>query len=112
MSPAMPFDEATSRRVEATYRTPDVVEQLLDVRAPASADSAAGEIDAGRDGADLKISLWDPSTQLRYRAKRSVPPRPDGAPNRAPSSRRPHLRRSGDEPEDNVPSPVSAGWGD
>src|ERR1017187_6528074 len=40
--------------------TPDVVEQLLDVRAPASADSAAGEIDAGRDGADLKISLWDP----------------------------------------------------
>ncbi len=92
--------------------TPDVVEQLLDVRAPASADSAAGELDAHPDGAELKIRLWDPSTQLRYRAKRSVPQRPDGAPNRAPSSRRPHLRRSGDEPEDNVPSPVSAGWGD
>ncbi len=27
MSPAMPFDEATSRRVEATYRTPDVAGQ-------------------------------------------------------------------------------------
>ena len=27
MSPAMPFDEATSRRVEATYRTPDVTGQ-------------------------------------------------------------------------------------
>ncbi len=29
----------------------------------------------------LKVRLWDPSTQLRYRAKNSVPPRPDGAPN-------------------------------
>jgi biotin synthase len=28
--------------------------------------------------------LWDPATQLRYRAKKSVPPRPDGAPNRFP----------------------------
>ena len=28
--------------------------------------------------------MWDPSTQLRYRAKRSVPTRPDGAPNRVP----------------------------
>ena len=27
MSPAMPFDEATSRRVEATYSTPDVAGQ-------------------------------------------------------------------------------------
>jgi arsenite methyltransferase len=27
MSPAMPFDEATSRRVEAAYRTPDVAGQ-------------------------------------------------------------------------------------
>jgi biotin synthase len=26
--------------------------------------------------------FWDPSTQLRHRKKRSVPPRPDGAPNR------------------------------
>ena len=35
--------------------------------------------------APLAVRLWDPSTQLRFRAKRgSVPPRPDGAPNRAP----------------------------
>ena len=30
----------------------------------------------------LQIRLWDPSAQLRYSPKRSVPPRPDGAPNR------------------------------
>ena len=73
--------------------TPDVVEELLGSRAEASrADTRRVE---RRPTADLKIRLWDPSTQLRYRAKRSVPPRPDGAPNRAPSSRRPHaaLRR-------------------
>ena len=33
----------------------------------------------------LSVRLWDPSTQLRFRAKRgAVPPRPDGSPNRAP----------------------------
>ena len=32
MSPALRFDEATSRRVEATYGTPDVVEQRRIVR--------------------------------------------------------------------------------
>ena len=30
----------------------------------------------------LDVRLWDPSTQLRFAAKRKVPPRPDGAPNR------------------------------
>jgi biotin synthase len=30
----------------------------------------------------LTVTLWDPSTQLRYATKSSVPPRPDGAPNR------------------------------
>ena len=29
-------------------------------------------------------ALWDPSRQLRHRRKGSVPPRPDGAPNRFP----------------------------
>jgi len=33
MSPALQFDEATSRRIEATYGTPDVVEQRRIVRA-------------------------------------------------------------------------------
>ncbi|MFZ2052118.1 MAG: biotin synthase BioB [Solirubrobacteraceae bacterium] len=31
--------------------------------------------------ADLNVRLWDPSTQLRFRAKGTVPPRPDGASN-------------------------------
>src|SRR4051812_15660174 len=30
-----------------------------------------------------EATFWDPSTQLRHRKKESVPPRPDGAPNRA-----------------------------
>jgi biotin synthase len=32
--------------------------------------------------AELELHLWDPSTQLRFAAKRQVPRRPDGAPNR------------------------------
>ena len=51
--------------------TPDLLEELLEYEAPAAQ-------------VDLAVRLWDPSTQLRYRAKRSVPARPDGAPNRAP----------------------------
>jgi biotin synthase len=31
-----------------------------------------------------ETSLWNPARQLRHRKKRSVPPRPDGAPNRGP----------------------------
>ncbi len=65
--------------------TPDVVEELLEgpQGAPgAEAATSAGGDETGADGpADLNVRLWDPSTQLRYRAKRAVPPRPDGAPN-------------------------------
>jgi biotin synthase len=43
--------------------TPDVVEDLLATEAT------------------LEVRLWDPSTQLRFRKKESVPARPDGAPN-------------------------------
>src|SRR3954469_14169700 len=43
--------------------TPDVVEELLQAEAT------------------LEVRLWDPSSQLRFRKKDSVPPRPDGAPN-------------------------------
>jgi biotin synthase len=57
--------------------TPDVVEQLLGDAPDAPGKAAA---DAGET---LKIRLWDPSSQLRFRAKRLVPPRPDGAPNRS-----------------------------
>jgi biotin synthase len=45
--------------------TPDLVGQALDEPA-----------------ASFEIRLWDPSTQLRFQRKRTVPPRPDGAPNR------------------------------
>ncbi|HUO75093.1 MAG TPA: hypothetical protein VMU39_30310, partial [Solirubrobacteraceae bacterium] len=31
--------------------------------------------------ASLPPRLWDPASQLRFERKRSVPPRPDGAPN-------------------------------
>jgi biotin synthase len=45
--------------------TPDVVAEHVAAAAPA-----------------LQVTLWDPSSQLRYAKKTSVPPRPDGAPNR------------------------------
>jgi biotin synthase len=53
--------------------TPDLVAEHLDDVRPS-------------EGIDLDVRLWDPSTQLRYRAKRSVPPRPDGAANKAPDA--------------------------
>src|ERR1700737_1541560 len=59
--------------------TPDVVADFLDERGD-------GARDAGEEASpepELKVRLWDPATQLRYRAKRSVPRRPDSAPNRA-----------------------------
>jgi biotin synthase len=48
--------------------TPDFVTEALAEAAP-----------------QLSIRLWDPSAQLRFDRKRSVPPRPDGAANRRPS---------------------------
>jgi biotin synthase len=33
------------------------------------------------EAATFEVRLWDPSTQLRFAPKRTVPPRPDGAPN-------------------------------
>jgi biotin synthase len=52
--------------------TPDVVEELL--------DDATQIAQTG-----LKIRMWDPSTQLRFKAKRAVPTRPDGARNAVPA---------------------------
>jgi biotin synthase len=54
--------------------TPDVVGELL------------GDVQAGPP-VELPLRMWDPSSQLRYRAKRAVPTRPDGAPNRPPVAR-------------------------
>ena len=54
--------------------TPDVVGELL------------GDVQTGPP-VELPLRMWDPSSQLRYRAKRAVPTRPDGAPNRSPVAR-------------------------
>jgi biotin synthase len=91
--------------------TPDVVEELLDSPAQTSADARAAE---SRNGGrpELEIRLWDPSTQLRYRAKRSVPPRPDGLGERTSSHRRRSDREADPRPSETAPSPVPAGWGD
>jgi biotin synthase len=53
--------------------TPDLLAAALEEGAPAR-----------EPGIDVR--LWDPSAQLRFRAKRLVPPRPDGAPNRVPAA--------------------------
>jgi biotin synthase len=53
--------------------TPDVVETYLDTAADAEA-------------AGIDIKLWDPSEQLRFAKKTTVPPRPDGAPNAWPGA--------------------------
>ncbi len=50
--------------------------------APAGADDAA-DVAAGFAG--LELRLWDPSAQLRFQRKRTVPPRPDRAPNTSPT---------------------------
>jgi biotin synthase len=87
--------------------TPDVVDELLG--APTAEDGAPIPAATSTEEPGLKIRLWDPSTQLRYRAKRLVPPRPDGAPNRKPSSLRTRGRQAEDEHADSEPSPVAAG---
>jgi biotin synthase len=46
---------------------------------------AAAEPDELETPIDLHIRLWDPSSQLRFKRKTSVPARPDGAPNAWPS---------------------------
>jgi biotin synthase len=82
--------------------TPDLVQELL---GEPDAGSAAGN--AAPDQAPaLQVRLWDPSTQLRYRAKRSVPPRPDGSPNSAPAE------RARGEDCALAPAAPAAGWGD
>jgi biotin synthase len=65
-----PRPDNRSGRLEG--ETPDLVADVLESASPAA-------------GAEVQVRVWDPSTQLRYRPKRAVPPRPDGAPNRAPA---------------------------
>ncbi|HEX3909080.1 MAG TPA: biotin synthase BioB [Solirubrobacteraceae bacterium] len=87
--------------------TPDVVQELLGGE-PHSADGD-DETDPAPAAPGLKIRLWDPSTQLRFRAKRAVPPRPDGAPNRSPGGDRRDGRDASGEPAERPPSPVASG---
>jgi biotin synthase len=63
--------------------TPDVVEELLVGVGAEAAGAGNGDGVASADG--LTIRLWDPSTQLRFKTKGAVPPRPDGAPNTVPA---------------------------
>jgi biotin synthase len=65
-----PRPDNRSGRLEG--ETPDLVADVLESASPAA-------------GAEVQVRVWDPSTQLCYRPKRAVPPRPDGAPNRAPA---------------------------
>jgi biotin synthase len=93
-----------------TGETPDVLAGAL----ASSADGAPGEqkqhgqpaLDddaADSDAAALEIRLWNPATQLRYRAKRTVPPRPDGAPNRVPAGAKPTMPAQPGEASSRVP---------
>ena len=71
--------------------TPDVIEELI-------AEPATGE---------LRIRLWDPSTQLRFKAKRAVPPRPGRVRDTARESADPDAsavaQGAGERPSDTVP---------
>jgi biotin synthase len=63
---------------------PDNRSGWLDGETPDAPAEAAEAERAPRQGqVDLGVRLWDPSTQLRHRAKRRVPRRPDGAANTA-----------------------------
>jgi biotin synthase len=72
--------------------TSDVVEDYL--------DNAAQAAQAG-----IEITVWDPASQLRYAKKATVPPRPDGAPNRWPGGAAPPAEPAG------MPSPPALPFG-
>ncbi len=60
---------------------PDNRSGWLEGGTPERADSN-GPDGAAPESETLTVRLWDPSTQLRFSPKRSVPARPDGAKNR------------------------------
>ena len=73
----------TTARAGWTARRPDLVPPRWSRRRGRSA------------GAEVR--LWEPTTQLKFAAKRTVPPRPDGAPNsgQGRETREAAARRSG-----------------
>ncbi len=62
---------------------PDNRSGWLEGDTPNPPDAPAADI--ATEWAGLEVRMWDPSSQLRFKRKRHVPPRPDGAPNMAPS---------------------------
>jgi biotin synthase len=91
-------------------QTPDVVDEHLSRASRAGAARLGGEPTTGGQGerSAVHVRLWDPSTQLRFRRKRRVPPRPGTAPTPAPAQRGPARLRG--QPVETAPAP--AGWGD
>jgi biotin synthase len=63
--------------------TPDLIGAAMSAPPAASAPEAPA----------FEVRLWDPSSQLRFAPKRSVPPRPDGAPNRTARGPSPNPER-------------------
>ena len=80
--------------------TPDVVEMHLDTAA------------AGRTR--IEVQLWDPASQLRFESKRSIPPRPDGAPNTRPGTEDTRVTgggRRGDDRDRGPAGRAASSWG-
>ncbi len=61
---------------------PDNRSGRLAGKTPDLVSAALAQPEPEPDPTPLPVRLWDPSKQLRFAAKRSVPPRPDGAANR------------------------------
>src|SRR5690349_11835915 len=86
MSAMLQFDEAASRRIEATYMTPDVVEQRRAVRAALGLEEGEKVLDIGSGagllahemavevGAAGSVDGIDPSPSMLALARRRRPP--------------------------------------
>jgi biotin synthase len=60
---------------------PDNRTGWLDGETPDVLGEALAEAET-RSDSEFEVRLWDPASQLRFSPKRTVPPRPDGAPNK------------------------------
>ena len=98
--------------------TPDVVEEhigaapdIVEEHLGAAPDIVEEHLGAAPPAArvDLGVRLWDPSTQLRYSAKRKVPARPDGAPNATPAGWSEAEAHPNDDLHDQPSTMVAAG---
>ena len=60
---------------------PDNRDGWLDGQTPDVVGAHLEAVPAGDGTEAFEVKLWDPSTQLKFNPKRTVPPRPDGATN-------------------------------